>query len=1044
MALAVYMCVVPLLSCFVGCRTRSDYRRWADLEVDEIVRQRECDPLWDIPNRPVVPDPRSRMADFNSPDCGALPPDDPAAHTYMHCADCKAGWPHWHCRGDLPTIEFPDWQNYLSTDEEGVLVLTQKNVMELALRHSRDYQLQYEQLYFSALALTLNRFEFAHQWFGSIDVGSDINGNGLPFGSETLSVVNGFGFTRDFTTGGQLLVNLANSFVWEFVGDDVSMASSGLLFSLTQPLLRNAFREIRMEPLTQAERNVLYTLRDFARFRREFYVDVVGANGFLGLLAVSQAIKNQRANLESLERSLEEHEQLLIGGVVSPIQVDQIFQQYQSGRLNLLAAEQSLEASLDQFKLQLGLPPQLEVRLDDDALSPFELSSSELDELTDENEALRLELLQYDEQPPDEFIEKGLEKVKSQIEGLEEIHDEIKSEWEEWGMQLEDRDEPADENEKETFEREKKLNTRLGEILDSVMEGLEEDKPRIETATKRLGSGYKKEKDDKDEYDFDDDEDEGDEESDEDFLNDDSDEEAGADDDSDLNEASDEDSDTDDGSGTRDGSASRSSRNGQSAKLSRAELIRRIKRRVEKRRNSKIGTVSFDGDILLIQDEVKSAEAVDSKLATPDRNEATFQLEEAGEKAVDATAEKTDVDDEAAKAREQLKKDLEELDRELAEMEAEEDEATEDSEYDFDTRDDDETDDDDDSAADANKYDNLLGEQGKDDEEDEEERERKALIEKETPWEALQDLVGNEFRKHVTELFVVQNQIRVFLIQVNDLEIDSDEAVARAMRDRLDLKNQRGVVVDTHRQVEVAADQLEADLDIQLEAELGTDPGRANPIRFDSSANSYRAGFEFDGPLNRFAERNQYRVAQINHQQARRDFMALKDNISAQIRADVRALRFDRFFFEITRQQLIVAARQVDEAQLNLRGGGEANSNLTRDLLSALQDLLDSKNNLIESWVDYETSRMNLFRDLEQMNISSEGIWVDEHNDSTTPATTFPQDQQISDGSNFDSQFDDREFDDAEFDAFNGSRFDSDDFQPARPSPSAASGSGTR
>ena len=1028
MALAVYMCVVPLLSCFVGCRTRSDYRRWADLEVDHIVRERECDPLWDIPNRPVVPDPRSRMADFNAPDCGALPPDDPAAHTYMHCADCKAGWPHWHSRGDLPTIEFSDWQNYLSTDEEGVVVLTQKNVMELALRHSRDYQSQYEQLYFSALALTLNRFDFAHQWFGSIDVGSDINGNGLPFGSEALSVVNGFGFSRNFTTGGQLLVNLANSFVWEFVGDDISMASSGVLFSLTQPLLRNAFREIRMEPLTQAERNVLYTLRDFARFRREFYVDVVGTNGFLGLLAVSQAIKNQRANVESLERSLEEHEQLLIGGVVSPIQVDQIFQQYQNGRLSLLSAEQSLEAALDQFKLQLGLPPQLEVRLDDDALSPFELSSNELDELTDENEALRLELLQYDEQPPDEFIEKGLNKIKSQIESLEEIHDEIKSEWEEWGMQLEDRNEPADENEKETFEREKKLSTRLGEILDSVMEGLEEDKPRIKTAIERLGSGYKKEKDDKGEYDFDDDEDEEDEESDEDFLNDDSDEEAGIDEDSDPNEGTDE-----DGSGAKD--------DGQPARLSRAELIRRIKRRVEKRRNSKIGRVSFDGDILLIQDEVKSAEAVESKLVTPERNEATFQLENAGEKAGGAADEKTDLDAEADEAREQLKKDLEELDRELAEMEAEEDEATE--EDDFDTSDD-ETDGDADSAATADKYDNLLGEQGKDDDDDEEERERKALIEKETPWEALQDLVGNEFRKHVTELFVVQNQIRVFLIQVNDLEIDSDEAVARAMRDRLDLKNQRGVVVDTHRQVEVAADQLEADLDIQLEAELGTDPGRANPVRFDSSANSYRAGFEFDGPLNRFAERNQYRIAQISHQQARRDFMALKDNISAQIRADIRALRFDRFRFEISRQQLIVAARQVDEAQLNLRGGGEANSNLTRDLLSALQGLLDSKNNLIESWVDYETSRMNLFRDLEQMNISSEGIWVDEYNDSTTPATAFPQDQPISDGSIFDSQFDDREFGDAEFDAFNGSRFDIDDFQPARPSPSAASGSGSR
>ena len=258
--LVLHMCVAILASCFPGCRTRSDYRRWADLEVADIVQQRECNPLWDIPERPVTPDPQSRMADFNAPDCGALPPDDPAAHTFMHCADCRAGWPHWHDRGDLPSIEFPDWKNYLSMDEEGVVVLTRENVMDLALRHSRDYQDQIEQLYFSALALTLNRFDFSHQWFGRSSIDSNISGNGAPFGSESLAIANGFGFSKNLTTGGQLLANLANSFVWEFAGDDISMASTGVLFSLAQPLLRGAFREVRMEPLTQAERDVLLSL----------------------------------------------------------------------------------------------------------------------------------------------------------------------------------------------------------------------------------------------------------------------------------------------------------------------------------------------------------------------------------------------------------------------------------------------------------------------------------------------------------------------------------------------------------------------------------------------------------------------------------------------------------------------------------------------------------------------------------------------------------------------------------------------------------------
>ena len=923
-----------LLALVLGCRTRSDYRRWADCEVAEIIQQRECDPLWDVPERSVLPDPRSRMADQNGPDCGALPPDDPAAHSFMHCADGRAGWPHWHYRGDLPIIEFSDWESYLATDDEGVVVLTREKVIELALLHSRDYQSQFEQLYFSALSLTLNRFDFDHQWFGRSSTLSNIRGNGPPLGSEALAITNGFGFTKNLTTGGQWIANLANSFVWEFAGDDISMASTGVLFSLAQPLLRGAFREVRMEPLTQAERNVLYTLRDFARFRRAFYVDTIGANGYLGLLAVSQAIKNQRNNLEALERNLEEHEKLLQAGLVAPIQVDQIFQQYQQGRLNLLSAEQSLEAALDQFKLQLGLPPQLQVRLDDDALAPFELSSDELDQLTDDNEALRLSLLQFDKQPPAEVIKKGLTIVKSRLGLLKKMHAEIEKEWETWDQRLEDRKEPTDENSQETLERERKLSARLKQVLDDVMQGIEEDGPRIERAMQRLESGQPQESRK-----------------------------------SDRNSDDDIESEPDDGENGNSGGED--SARLSIPQLSRSQLIERIQDRIERRQSTGIHQIGFDQDsVLLVQQTVESIGLAEQDTTTKDaqpspeasdesdRNEATFELDSPAA----ATAENS--------------ADMEEINQ-LLELDDETDE--------YDENDgplDDEA-----SDTSTDRYDNLLG--NAEDKTDEDERERKARIAKETPWEALQELTGREFRKHVSELFVVQNQIRVFLIQVNDLEMDSDVAVARAMQNRLDLRNQQAVVVDTFRQVEVAADQLEADLGIRLEAELGTDPGRANPVRFDASAHRYRAGFEFDSPLTRLQERNVYRTAQIRHQQARRDFMALKDQIAAQVRADIRALKFNRFRFEIARQQLIVAARQVDEAQLNLGNATGPNSSSTRDLLFALQGLLDSKNNLIQSWVNYETSRMNLFRDLEQMTISSDGNWLNEYDDSSAQSDVF-------------------------------------------------------
>ncbi len=67
--------------------------------------------------------------------------------------------------------------------------------------------------------------------------------------------------SKQFSTGGELLVGFANSFVWQFAGPDSNVTSSLLNFSLVQPLLRNGGRALILETLTRAERNLLSNLR---------------------------------------------------------------------------------------------------------------------------------------------------------------------------------------------------------------------------------------------------------------------------------------------------------------------------------------------------------------------------------------------------------------------------------------------------------------------------------------------------------------------------------------------------------------------------------------------------------------------------------------------------------------------------------------------------------------------------------------------------------------------------------------------------------------
>ena len=74
-------------------------------------------------------------------------------------------------------------------------------------------------------------------------------------------------------TGSTLVTRFANSVLLTFGGADGFAADIGseLLFEVTHSVFQN---DVRFERLTQAERNVVYAARDFARFRKTFYLQL--------------------------------------------------------------------------------------------------------------------------------------------------------------------------------------------------------------------------------------------------------------------------------------------------------------------------------------------------------------------------------------------------------------------------------------------------------------------------------------------------------------------------------------------------------------------------------------------------------------------------------------------------------------------------------------------------------------------------------------------------------------------------------------------------
>ena len=419
---ALLLCLLALATTSAAGCHRQYYRKQADLEVNALLDQKASH----VARPPEAAiraevDRRSRMFNPFDLDFQPMPLDDPASYQYMQCVDERRGYPLWEAAGITNTAENPDWWKYLPLDDDGVLVLNQENAVHIARLHSPEYQQQIESLYFSALDVIARRFEFETQFFGGADsaISTRRGGpTGIGFGDRNMAM------RRSFVNGADLVVNMANSIVWDLTGSSsVRTSSSFLDFSLVQPLLRGAGRDRVMEGLTQAERSLLASIRGFERFRRSFYLNITvgsptsriaqnsvngigsprgsagGAGGYLGLLQNQLRIRNteeniarQTENLLLLEENLIELLTTIpdsIGGIVSArLQIAQTRSALLRGQSSLVSQQASYQRSVDQFLQTLGLPPYICVKLDDPVLNRFELVDRSL--LTRREELSRL------------------------------------------------------------------------------------------------------------------------------------------------------------------------------------------------------------------------------------------------------------------------------------------------------------------------------------------------------------------------------------------------------------------------------------------------------------------------------------------------------------------------------------------------------------------------------------------------------------------------------------------------------------------------------
>jgi outer membrane protein TolC len=254
------------------------------------------------------------------------------------------------------------------------------DALDVAAENSRDFQRQKEQLYQVALALTAEQHNFAVRFGG----GGTANATGTGNESGQLTLSDDLSASRNTESGGRIVASFVNTWLRTlFSGGGDFTGSSILGLTFTQPLLRGFGQRIAREPLTQAERDVIYQVRDFERFRATFAVTV--ASDYLNVLETYDNLDSEKQNLASVIRTREQFEEETKAGKRAAVDVDRAKQDELTAADRLASAEARYESALDRFKQTLGLPTLARLQLNQQVLDriralgvrPVELSEEQ-------------------------------------------------------------------------------------------------------------------------------------------------------------------------------------------------------------------------------------------------------------------------------------------------------------------------------------------------------------------------------------------------------------------------------------------------------------------------------------------------------------------------------------------------------------------------------------------------------------------------------------------------------------------------------------------
>lgn len=251
---------------------------------------------------------------------------------------------------------------------------TLTEALAYAQQHRRGLQTAKEDLYLSALALTLEHHLWTPQFSSGLRGVYGNYGEIRNFDQATRYVAE-LSAAQRLPYGGQFTAAMISTLVRDIGRGITASESSQLRIGFDIPLLRGAGHVAR-EELTRLERELTYAVRTYERFRRRQLVDV--SRQYFSLLASKQAVIDATTSLSSAERDLQRAIDMQRAGDINILDLGRAETRLLQQQNNLARSRETFRAAVDQFKIVIGMP--LEEGLGRDDLESIESIEQRIEE----------------------------------------------------------------------------------------------------------------------------------------------------------------------------------------------------------------------------------------------------------------------------------------------------------------------------------------------------------------------------------------------------------------------------------------------------------------------------------------------------------------------------------------------------------------------------------------------------------------------------------------------------------------------------------------